>query len=172
MLVRVKPSLDLEGAYLDMSLDYVANGDSRYSYATLDEVRAKLRRDMDSELGIVPKDRLPSRSFLFMVGDRIVGTSRLRLELNERFKVYGGHIGYDVRPSERRLGHGKEILRQTLLEAEAHGFSEVLITCDDDNPGSFKIIEANGGRLIDRMFDPEEKVTIRRYSVVLANPKE
>ncbi len=78
MLAWVKPSLDFEATFLDMCLEYAANGESHYSYKTLDEAKAKILRDMDCERGIVPKDRLPSRSFWFMTGDRIVGTSRIR----------------------------------------------------------------------------------------------
>jgi predicted acetyltransferase len=71
----------------------------------------------------------------------------LRHELNERLLQMGGHIGYEIRPSRRRQGYGKLILKYGLEQAKAFGLERVLLTCDEDNLGSRKIIESNGGRL-------------------------
>jgi predicted acetyltransferase len=60
-----------------------------------------------------------------------------------------GHIGYDVAPAARRQGHGTAMLRAALPIAAKLGLSQALITCDVDNIGSRRIIEANGGRLED-----------------------
>ena len=56
-------------------------------------------------------------------------------------------MGYDVRPSMRRLGYGTQLLRLALPVLQEHGIRRVRITCDDDNIGSAKIIEKNGGVL-------------------------
>ena len=56
------------------------------------------------------------------------------------------HVGYQVRPSKRLQGYGKELLRQGLQKAKELDFTRVLLTCDEDNIASKKIIESNGGQ--------------------------
>lgn len=65
----------------------------------------------------------------------------------------GGHIGYDIRPSQRKKGYGKAILRLVLPLAKELGINKVLITCDVTNIASKKIIKANGGDLEDTIPD-------------------
>ena len=63
------------------------------------------------------------------------------------FLRYGGHIGYAVRPSERRKGYGAAMLRRALAFASGIGLAEVMVSCGSDNLASRKTIEACGGRL-------------------------
>jgi predicted acetyltransferase len=77
----------------------------------------------------------------------IVGRASLRLELNDFLRTLGGHIGYAVRPQFRGRGHAKEILRQSVELLRERGIDRVLVTCDDDNAASARVIEANGGVL-------------------------
>jgi predicted acetyltransferase len=74
----------------------------------------------------------------------------------------GGHIGYDVRPSERRKGYGTHLLRLTLAEARRIGLTRVLVTADEANVPSWRIIEKNGGE-----YEPEvvrgKLAALRRY---------
>jgi len=41
--------------------------------------------------------------------------------------------------------------------------TSILITCDDDNTGSWKIIEKNGGILDNKINDPRDGKLVRRY---------
>jgi predicted acetyltransferase len=91
----------------------------------------------------------------------VVGRSSIRFELNASLLVKGGHIGYAVRPDHRRRGHATEILRQSLIVARAGGVTRALMTCDDDNLGSRKVIEANGG-VLENVVDIGG-VPLRRY---------
>lgn len=75
----------------------------------------------------------------------LVGRVHIRHELTEWLRSFGGHVGYYIRPSKRRLGYGRHALRLGLLEARALGLRRVLVTCDEDNAGSRRIIEHNGG---------------------------
>jgi predicted acetyltransferase len=101
-------------------------------------------------------------------GDEVVGRVVLRPELNEILARVGGHIGYVIRPSRRRQGYGKEILRLTLARARTLGLSRVLLTCNDDNPGSIGVIEACGGQLAETiMYDEPQPHLVRRYWIEL-----
>ncbi len=96
-----------------------------------------------------------------VVDGDIVGRTSVRFVLNEFLRTIGGHIGYAVRPPFRRQGHATEILRQSLDIARAHGVSPVLVTCDIDNVGSLKVIEANGG-VLEGIFDGEPGLPPKR----------
>ena len=61
------------------------------------------------------------------------------------FRRVGRALGYSVRPSERRKGYAKEMLRQNLENARRMGIKRVLITCVEENVASEKTIVANGG---------------------------
>ncbi len=96
---------------------------------------------------------------------RIVGMIDLRHCLNDFLAEYGGHIGYSVRPDERRKGYAKWMLANVLPEAKKRGLTRVLITCDDDNEGSCRTIEGNGG-VFERTACLEGEI-LRRYWIEL-----
>jgi predicted acetyltransferase len=98
---------------------------------------------------------------LAVVDGAVVGRSSIRFELNASLRVEGGHIGFAVRPSHRRRGHATEILRQSLVVARAGGVDRALVTCDDDNIGSWRTIEANGG-VLENIVEVDG-VPLRRY---------
>jgi len=106
-------------------------------------------------------DWVESTWLLADVDGAVVGRSSIRFALNDFLLAKGGHIGYAVRPAHRRLGYATEILRQSLVVARAGGVDEVLVTCDDDNVGSAKVIEANGG-VLENIADMDG-VALRRY---------
>lgn len=76
-----------------------------------------------------------------------VGRLSIHHELTDELRIVGGHIGYDTVPSFRGRGFATEMLRQALPIAKSLGLTEVLITCDDDNDPSIRVIEKNGGVL-------------------------
>jgi predicted acetyltransferase len=92
----------------------------------------------------------------------VVGRSSLRFELNEFLSTLGGHIGYAVRPQFRGRGHAKEILRQSADLLRARGLSPLLVTCDDNNLASARVIEANGG-VLESVVPGVADIPKRRY---------
>ncbi len=106
-------------------------------------------------------DWVESTWLLADVDGAVVGRSSIRFELNDYLLAQGGHIGYGVRPSHRRRGYATEILRQSLVVAHAGGVGDVLVTCDDDNIGSARAIEANGG-ILENVVEIDG-VPLRRY---------
>jgi predicted acetyltransferase len=63
-----------------------------------------------------------------------------------------GHIGFGVVPWKQRCGYATAALAQTLPAATAAGLRYVEITTDPDNIASQRVIEANGGKLIERFI--------------------
>jgi predicted acetyltransferase len=115
----------------------------------------------------LPPGFVPETFLVAVVGDRIVGRVSIRHKLNEFLARIGGHIGYMVVASERRRGYATEILRQALPIAASVGVTRALLTCDDDNFGSRRTIERNGGVLEGIVYPgpgyPELKLPKRRY---------
>src|SRR5438105_15867812 len=67
-----------------------------------------------------------------------------------------GHIGYAVVPWKQRRGYAKSALRLILPEARAVGLPYVEITTDPDNIASQRVIEANGGILVEHFIKPQQ----------------
>jgi predicted acetyltransferase len=82
-------------------------------------------------------------------GEQVVGRVSIRHRLTEHLLQVGGHIGYAVIPSARRRGHATAALAQALPVAAELGIDPALVTCDDTNIASRRVIEKNGGVLED-----------------------
>jgi len=107
-----------------------------------------LDRNINHSNGIgLDEKYVPQSIYWLIVNDKPVGFGKLRHYLNDNLRNKGGHIGYSVRPSERGKGYGNLILKEILKEAEKININEVLLTCDDTNIPSRKVIENNNGVL-------------------------
>ncbi|MEC5425477.1 GNAT family N-acetyltransferase [Virgibacillus sp. C22-A2] len=106
---------------------------------------------------------LPNSSY-FLMNDQqqVVAMVDIRHELNDFLYNEGGHIGYSVRPSERRKGYATRILGEALKKCKKLNITRVLVTCDGDNIGSAKTIVKNGG-VEDESFQNENGELIRRF---------
>lgn len=96
-----------------------------------------------------PEHHVPCTTLWWVDGEKYLGRLAIRHVLTGFLLDVGGHIGYDVRPSRRREGHATAMLRQALPWARGLGIDPALVTCDDDNVGSIRVIEAAGGVLED-----------------------
>jgi predicted acetyltransferase len=101
------------------------------------------------------------------VGNDLVGRLSIRHSLTDFLLKFGGHIGYGVVPQFRQKGYAKEMLRQALPVAKGLGIQKALITCDDNNIGSLKTIEAHGGILENKLEVEPGKPLKRRYWIEL-----
>ncbi|HEX2947576.1 MAG TPA: GNAT family N-acetyltransferase [Clostridia bacterium] len=104
--------------------------------------------DMSRGVGLAP-GHVPQTLYWLYADGRPVGYAKLREYLNERLRFIGGHIGYCIRPTERRKGYGKQLLGEMLKEAGKLNIPNALVTCLEENKGSRGVIESNGGRLAD-----------------------
>lgn len=175
MVFVTLPNVRYRETFLDGLVEYQSEG------RHLDMDLRLLRRDFAgfvrgvnarADASRVPRGWVPSTELWLIDDDLYIGTSHIRHELNPHLRRYGGHIGYEIRPSRRRQGYGKAILRLTLAWAGKLGLERALVTCDTNNVGSRKIIEANGG-----VFEGDGPVTIgtgvileRRYWIEIPPP--
>lgn len=127
----------------------------------------KLNKQSDGEE--LPEGYVPASTFWLVDDGVFVGRVSIRHHLNEALLKHGGHIGYYIRRSKRQKGYGTAILRLALEEARRLGITRALVTCDDTNEASCKIIEANGG-VLENIIEHEEKhkPLLRRYWIDLS----
>ncbi len=165
-LVLRRPRLDEEGEFLRAhrattpDVAYFLHGyEDGMPFSRYLEALDAQERGADLPAGYVPA------TFLFgFVNGRIVGRVSIRHALTDTLLRVGGHIGYVVVPEFRRQGYATDMLRQAIgLSRERLGLTRVLVTCDDDNIGSIRTIERNGGVLENVVVEPGKGVPKRRY---------
>ena len=168
-----KPSLERKEDALDYlreHRDYKAdiNGteginriNNEFTYEDwLDEVTKAPNEEWAKSVGRVPA----STYFTIRESDnKIIGMVNFRHYLNDRLRKVGGHIGYGIRPTERRKGYAKIQLYLALLEAQKLGLDKVMVDCVTTNIGSEKTILALGGELEGEVYEEEKNRTLRNY---------
>ena len=87
---------------------------------------------------------------------KIIGMINIRWNLNEYMLRFAGHIGYSIRPTERRKGYNKINLYLGLIEEKKLGLDKVMLGCSASNLGSDKTIQALGGILERSEIDPSD----------------
>jgi len=117
----------------------------------------------------VPSHLVPATQFFFVrkSDNKLVGMIQVRHHFNDYLEKYAGHIGYSVRPSERRKGYAKEMLKMTLPFCREIGIDKVLIACIDGNIGSEKTILSNGGVYESTVHEPNENRDLKRFWITL-----
>lgn len=97
------------------------------------------------------EERSPSVTYMLIrkSDNRLVGTFNLRLNLTKSLDDnFAGHIGYGIRPSERRKGYASQGLKIILDICREKGMQFIRVGCYTENIGSKKTIIKNGGKLI------------------------
>ena len=169
----IGPTAEREVEFVSMAKEFVAEGDTVYAkmYAeAVQDFRAYVAKLQD----VANRKNLPEGwvrgSTYWLVGSdcRILGSTRLRHSIETEYLRYcGGHIGYDIRPSQRGNGYGTAALALTLQKARQSGLGRVLLTCNADNAASRRIIEKCGGKFASQIVCKNEWKVIRRYWVEL-----
>lgn len=96
----------------------------------------------------------------------------VRHYFNDFLEQYGGHIGYSIRPSERRKGYATAMLRESLKYCREIGLIKILVTCLKDNEVSRKIILSCGGIYERTAVDPKTANHYERYWITLYSKNE
>jgi predicted acetyltransferase len=170
LIVLIEPARDYKLEFLDMVSEYQKAGEKYNRHATAREDFEDYLRKVraDSQSSGLPDGYVPMTDYWMIGDDRVVlGESRLRHYLTPRLEVEGGHIGYSIRPSQRRKGYGTLILALTLERARQLNLRRVRITCDTDNVASARIIEKNGGKLSGQAISQWSGVLISQYWIDL-----
>ena len=117
----------------------------------------------------VPENLVQATQFICVrkSDNKLVGMIQVRHYFNEYLEKYAGHIGYSIRPTERRRGYAKEMLKMALPFCKEIGLKKVLISCIDGNIGSEKAILANGGVYESTVHEPNENKNLKRFWIVL-----
>lgn len=153
MIKLVVPSVEYKDSYINAVIEFQKEKDSKisgYQELSIKDLEVDFEGHIKKLLNLsqnydIPKGFVPTTVFWIVKGRKFIGRVQIRHVLDEYFFKYGGHIGYNVRPSERRKGYGTKALELGLIEAKKLGIQKVLVTCDNNNLPSKKIIEANGG---------------------------
>jgi predicted acetyltransferase len=146
----IKPSNVYKDSYLGLVEDFKKDDMDVAPYVILWETSdwpAFIQRLRDMADGYHLKPSLVPAVTYWLIDedDSVVGVSNIRVRLNPWLIKNGGHIGYGIRPSKRRKGFAKEILKLSLAKCARLGIHDVLLFCSTENVGSRKSILANGG---------------------------
>lgn len=113
---------------------------------------------------------LPSKLFWLVNTEtkKFIGKVSIRYNVGTPYLAsLGGHIGYMVSDKFRKKGYGSKLLKFGLEIAKGICLGEILIVCNENNIGSKKIIEKNGGKLINVIYDDSVKMNKFRYRIIL-----
>ena len=68
------------------------------------------------DIANIPQGKVPGLTYFYVreVDDRIVGMINIRLATSDIVRTEVGHMGYSIRPAERRKHYGTQMLREAL----------------------------------------------------------
>lgn len=157
MIKFIVPDEKYLRSYTEAYGEYLANGVSTYAFTDVStcDVFEKFE-NYRTERNLRP-DRVGSDYYWLVDEQRsyFIGETNIRHRLNDMLLHNGGHIGYGIRYSEWNRGYGTMLLSLALEKAKEMCISPVLITCNDDNLASARVIEKNG-------FILENKVVVSK----------
>ena len=154
--ILIRPTLEYASEIASYRREFLDVGDSM-------DGCGPLRRIEDPER--VPSHLVPATQFFLVrrADQRLVGMLQVRHCFNDYLEKYAGHIGYSVRPSERRQGYAKRMLAMALPFCWEMGLDRVLISCLDGNLASERTILANGGVYESTVFEPNSQRDLKRF---------
>lgn len=171
--ILIKPTDEYSTQIAEYRQEFLDAGDSMDGCGSLRVMEnpfdfIKKCKDYESE-DTLPEGRVIATQFLLIriCDNRLVGMIQIRHYFNDYLEKYAGHIGYSIRPSERRKGYAKQMLKMALSFCREIGLDKVLITCIDGNIGSERTILANGGVYESTIHEPNENVELKRFWIKL-----
>ena len=174
-LYLAKPDLVHHEAYRAMREEWLADGSQLSPWFlnlpvnSIEDFARLVKQLNDAQFANADPGYCTTTSYLvFDRAGTLAGASSLRHYLTLEGIRYFGHIGYGIRPGQRRKGYATEQLRQALLWCkEELGLDKVLITCLTDNEGSRRTILKCGGVYESTIHEPDMNVDLERYWITL-----
>ena len=170
----VFPTAEYEQAAKEFIQEFLDHGsgingtgglDSYLRESTYTHWLAKVIRDMD--IANIPEGRVPALTYFYVDdSNAIIGMINIRLALNDFLRKFGGHIGYSIRPTERKKGYGTRMLREALAFLAPIGLRDVLVTCHKENVASAKMIQNCGGVLVDEVYSEHSGKVNQNYRII------
>ncbi|MBQ8767705.1 MAG: GNAT family N-acetyltransferase [Clostridia bacterium] len=171
--ILTRPTNEYASQIMEYRQEFLDAGDSMDGTGSLRRIEnpeeyIKICREYEDP-AMVPSHLVPATQFFFVRkrDNRLVGMIQVRHYFNDFLERFGGNIGYSVRPSERRKGYAKEMLKTTLSFCKEIGLDKVLISCIDGNIGSEKTILANGGIYESTVHEPNANEDLKRFWITL-----
>ena len=140
----------------------------------LDDYSGWLKKLEKDRKQIANEKRVPAETY-FLVREndnRIVGMINIRYNLNERLLLNGGHIGYSIRPTERRKGYNKINLYLGLKRLDELNVETVLLDCVKSNIGSSKTMLALGAKKYNEIYNEDYGEVVEKYKIDIKNSLE
>src|SRR6185437_9585307 len=117
-LALVAPTVALAEPYAALVREFMQTDEGWFTNfpLALEDFAAFVRELEDEAQGIdLPPDVVPQQTYwLVQDGATALGEIRLRPQLTEPFEQHHGHIGYNVRPSQRGHGYATRMLALVL----------------------------------------------------------
>ncbi len=172
-LILIRPDVKYAEQITEYRNEFIDSGDSMDGTGMLRQTEdpeeyIKICRDYEYPER-TPSHLVPATQFFLICksNNRILGMLQVRHCFNEYLEKFGGHIGYSVRPSERRKGYAKRMLAMALSFCKEIGLDKVLITCISGNEGSEKTILANGGVYESTVYESNYNADLKRFWITL-----
>lgn len=150
-VILVKPTVALKESFLEGLQEFQHEKLPWLMDLNIEHLRKNFEEFVNSELTkrtLWTKDTPVNETELWgVMGGAYVGRISIRHNLNDDLRSMGGHIGYETRPAFRGQGIASSMLSQALPIAKQIGISAALLTCNDSNLASIRVIEKNGGVL-------------------------
>ena len=164
----IEPAVQMAQAYGKFLQEFIDAGEEGALFtvpAEVGDAAESIRCLQDHARGInLPEDWV-SATACWLLSDQevLLGEIHIRHRLTPALEVFGGHIGYMIRPSERGKGYGTMMLALGLEKALSLGLRRVLVTCDPANAASARVIQKNGGKLAVEPAGNGGRLTLRYW---------
>ena len=173
-IILVKPTMEYADQIMQMKQELLEAKDNDAfagccwleDYQSIEEWITHLNSRENPET--CPEGGVPSNVYLAVrtSDNKVIGIIDLRHHIDHPvLGLWGGHMGYSVRPDERGKGYAKEMLRLNLQNCRDRGLEKVMVTCHPWNTASEKTILANGG-VFEKTVDADGE-QIKRYWITL-----
>lgn len=122
----------------------------------------------DIDVANIDENRVPALTYFYIreCDKKIVGMVNIRLGENEFIRKEAGHIGYCIRPTERRKHYASQMLNDSLKICRRLRIKNVLVSCDKENIASAKTIKSCGGILEEEFYSETFKEVLQRYVIL------